>query len=70
MGGNSEVTVSLPALKLFEDILKNIVFLVKKHLERADKNLVVEKDIKWVLTVPNDSARFFMRQAATKVRML
>lgn len=66
MGGE----VSLPALRIYGDILKHIVHLVKQHLKKTDKDLVVEKDIKWVLTVPDmqrDPASLFMKQAAKEV---
>lgn len=66
MGGE----VSLPALKIFGDILKHIVFEVKQHLMKTDKDLVVERDIKWVLTVPDmqrERACLFMKQTANEV---
>ena len=63
--------VSLQALRIYGDILKHIVHLVKQQLTKTDKDLVVEKDIKWVLTVPDmqrDPAGVFMLKTAREVR--
>ncbi|XP_052793291.1 heat shock 70 kDa protein 12A-like [Mya arenaria] len=64
--------IELPAIELFSSAIR---FIKKKLLEDLDKqgNVVCESDIHWVLTVPaiwNDSAKQFMRNAATKAGIL
>ena len=61
--------VTLPALKVFRDILVHIKAIVLDHI-RTHGTTYETQDIKWVLTVPamwKASARDVMRQAAKEV---
>ena len=62
-------TVTLPALKVFCDILLHIKAIVLDYI-RTHGTTYKTEDIKWVLTVPamwRASARDVMRQAAKEV---
>ena len=63
-------TLTLPALKIFSDILQHLETVVLKRLCEVHGSQFTRRDIEWVLTVPamwTACARDFMRQAARKV---
>ena len=63
-------SLTLPALKIFSDILQHLETVVLKRLCEVHGSQFTRRDIEWVLTVPamwTASARDFMRQAARQV---
>ena len=59
----------MAAIDVFSDSIKYL----KDHLLRQFQGQFGERDVQWVLTVPaiwEDKARQFMRQAATKVKVI
>ena len=67
--GQSSI-VTLPAVRVFCDILLHIKDIALKYLSLTYGQTYTEEDIKWVLTVPamwKASARDVMRQAAKEV---
>ena len=68
--GGKPSTVTLPAVRVFCDILLHIKDLILDHMRRSLGQDYAKEDIKWVLTVPamwRSSARDVMRQAAKEV---
>ena len=65
--------LTLPALKIFSDILQHLETVILQRLGEVHQGLqhgFTRRDIEWVLTVPSmwtACARDFMRQAARKV---
>lgn len=65
-------SLTLPALKIFSDILQHLETVVLRRLGEVHGSQpgFTRRDIEWVLTVPamwTACARDFMRQAARKV---
>lgn len=65
-------SLTLPALKIFSDILQHLEVVILQRLGEAHGSQFTSRDIEWVLTVPamwTASARDFMRQAARKAKI-
>ena len=63
-------SLTLPALKIFSDVLQHLETVVLQRLEEVHGPGFTRRDTEWVLTVPamwTACARDFMRQAARKV---
>ena len=64
--------VTLPALKIFSDILQHLETTIERRLGEVHGAQFTREDIEWVLTVPamwTACARDFMRQAAREVSL-
>ena len=62
--------VTLPAVRVFCDILVHIKDIVLDYIHMVFGQTLAKEDLKWVLTVPamwRASARDVMRQAAREV---
>ena len=63
-------TVTLPAVRVFCDILLHIKDIILEYIRIYFGQTLAKEDLKWVLTVPamwRASARDVMRQAAKEV---